>query len=302
MAKAKSPAKSLVATDSRFPLTAALAEACAGREISAEILALRKKEMTELVAQAAKTFGFQSKTSLAQSLDLTIGLLSLALADSTRGETLPRQWAEQAATRSWKELLKESLAMVRSVKEGDDAHAYLFEGEKDPATLRDHLRDFALRRDRHQQWIGYAAFSHYKAERQRNQTLDTLVRWLIKSLVKRPLLWKDSFDGPACADEALNTLLFRACTGLGFGQKDILLAEKDFRKIRAEYDSESEKWLKDGRKRYDILQLSVPDELQPALDKKWFEKAFEKGPPKVRKWDSEDLPGITGFYYYQTYE
>jgi hypothetical protein len=30
-------------------------------------------------------------------------------------------------------------------------------------------------------------------------------------------------------------------------------------------------------------------------------KTDRKGPPKVKKWESDDLRGITGFYYYQTY-
>lgn len=294
--------KSLVATDSRFPLTIALAEAFASQKISGELASLRKKELAGLVTQAAKTFGFQSKTSLAGALDLSVGLLSLALAASTRGETLPQPWAGRLVSHSWKDLMKESIALVRSVKEQDDVHAYLFEGEKDPLPLRDHLRDFALRRDRHQQWIGYRAFSHYKEARHHHQTLDSLVRWAIKSLFKRPLHWKDSFDGPASADEALNTLLFRSCTGLGFGPKDILLTERDFRQVRAEYDKQSAKWLKDARRRYELLQLSIPENLRPALDENWFQKRLGKGPPKVKKWESEDLPDITGVYHYQIYE
>ena len=55
-------AKFLVATDSRFPLTVALAHAFAANQISSELLAARKKELVELVSEAAKTFGFQSKT------------------------------------------------------------------------------------------------------------------------------------------------------------------------------------------------------------------------------------------------
>jgi len=48
-----------------------------------------------------------------------------------------------------------------------------------------------------------------------------------------------------------------------------------------------------------LLQI-VPKDLQGSLDKKWFHKRLGKGPPKVKKW-SDDLPGITGFYYYQTF-
>jgi hypothetical protein len=41
--------------------------------------------------------------------------------------------------------------------------------------------------------------------------------------------------------------------------------------------------------------------LRGAADAKWFRKRFPKGPPKVKKWEVEILPDITGFYYYQTY-
>jgi len=293
--------KSLVATDSRFPLTVALAEAVATGQFSVEVLALRKKELTDLISESAKMFGFKSKTSLTDALDFSIGLLSLALVHSTRGENLPGTWAERLVTQSWKGLVKESISMIRAVKEQDAAHVYLFEGEKDPQTLRDHLRDFGLRRDSHRQWVGYQAFLHYQESRAHHQAMDGLVRSLIKTLYKRPLHWNHSGDGPACADEALNTLLFRSCTGLGFNQKDIILTEKEFRQVRGQYDDDPAKWLKDGQKRFELLQLSVPEEWLRALDQDWFQKHFKKGPPKVKKWDLDDLPDITGVYYYQTY-
>ena len=296
------PAKFLVATDSRFPLTIALAHAFAAGQISPEFLVTRKKELVDLVSEAAKTFGFQSKTTLTNAFDMSVGLLSLALVNATKGESLPGKWSELLTTQSWKALVKEAIAMVRTIKEQDAAYGYLFESDQDPRILRDHLRDIVQSRDLHQQWTGHAAFVRYRDERHRLQTTDALVRWLIKSLVKRPLYWmKDPIEGPTCADEALNTLLFRACTGLGFAQKDIILTEKEFRHVRTQYDDSPVEWLKEGQKRYEALLHSVPATLQPALDKKWFQKRLAKGPPKVRKWESEVLTGITGFYYYQGY-
>ena len=102
------PAKFLVATDSRLPLTVALAYALAADKISAELLDTRKRELTDLVSEAAKTFGFQSKTTLTSAFDVSVGLLSLALGNETAGETLPDQWAEHLVTKSWKALAKES--------------------------------------------------------------------------------------------------------------------------------------------------------------------------------------------------
>jgi hypothetical protein len=296
-------AKFLVATDTRFPLTIALSHAFAANKLSPELLAERKRELVELVSEAAKTFGFQSKTTLTNAFDMSVGLLSLALVNSTKGETLPDQWADRLVTQSWKALVKESISIVRSIKESDAAYNYLFESDQDPRILREHLRDFVQARDSHQQWTGYTAFSRYRDERYRLQAVDTLIRWLIKSLVKRPLYWmNDPIEGPTCADEALNTLLFRASTGLGFGQKDIILTEKEFRHVRTQYEDNSTQWLKEGEHRYQALLQSAAEPLRSALDKKWFQTRLGKGPPKVKKWNSEILTGITGFYYYQMFE
>jgi hypothetical protein len=290
------PAKFLVATDSRLPLTVALAYA-----LGAELLDTRKRELTDLVSEAAKTFGFQSKTTLTGAFDVSTGLLSLALVNATAGEILPDEWAGHLATKTWKALAKDAIALVRAVTEQDAAYDYLFETDRDPRILRDHLRNFALARDARQQWIGYDSFVRYREERRHLQRTDTLIRWLIKTVVKRPLYWmKDPIEGPTCAEEALNTILFRACTGLGFGQKDIILGEPEFRQVRAQYDEKAAEWLKLGEKRYDSLVQTIPQDLHGSIDTKWFHQRLGKGPPKIKKW-SDDMPGITGFYYYQTY-
>ena len=150
-------AKFLVATDSRLPLTVALAHAFAANTLSPELLALRKRELVDLVSEAAKTFGFQSKTTLTSAFDMATGLLSLALVNGTAGDVLPDQWAERLITVGWKDLVKEAIALVRAVKEPDAAYDYLFDTDEDPRILRDHLRDFVSARDRHQQWTGYDA-------------------------------------------------------------------------------------------------------------------------------------------------
>jgi len=294
-------AKTLVATDSRLPLTVALAYALAAGKIPSELLDTRKRELTDLVSEAAKTFGFQSRTTLTGAFDVSVGLLSLALAKGTAGEILPDQWAELLVAKSWKALARDSIALVRVVTEQDAAYDYLFETDRDPRILRDHLRIFALARDSRQQWIGYDSFVRYREERQHLQRADTLIRWLIKTVVKRPLYWmKDPIEGPTCADEALNTILFRASTGLGFTQKDIILGEMEFRQVRAQFDGKAAEFLELGEKRYDSLVQIIPKDLQGAIDKKWFRKQLGKGPPKIKKW-SDDMPGITGVYYYQTF-
>ena len=82
--------KSLVTTDSRLPLTVALAYAFAAGQVSTELLDTRKGELTDLVSEAAKTFGFQSKTTLTNAFDMATGLLSLAWRTARRAKSCPR--------------------------------------------------------------------------------------------------------------------------------------------------------------------------------------------------------------------
>jgi hypothetical protein len=290
----------LVATDERFPITVALDHAFATGQISRDVLALHKNELTDLVSEAAKTFGFQAKTTLAHALDVSLGLLSLALTAASQGEPNPDKWAERIVSQNWKNLAKEAIALSRAIKEKDEAYEYLFESDRDPRILRELLRDFALRRDNHHQWMGYKVLIDYRESRERSQTVDALVRWLIRLLVKRNLPWiKDPMDGPSCADEALNTLLFRATTGLGFKQKDIFLTEAEFEAVRKQYDASPVTWVKQGQQNFQEVRASLPPEVLPAMDEKWFGHHFKKGPPKIRNWGAEDLPGIIGVYYYE---
>ncbi len=290
----------LVATDERFPITVALDHAFATGLMSAELVTLRKQELTDLVSEAAKTFGFQAKATLENALNLSLGLLSLALASATQGEVDPEKWADRLRSESWKNLVKESINLAREIKTKEDAYDYLFESDRDPRILRDHLRDFALRRDKHNQWMGYKVLLDYREGRQRAQTTDALVRWLIRSLVKRNLPWiKDPIDGPACTDEALNNLLFRASTGLGFRPKDIVLTPQEFASVRKQYDAAPVSWLKQTHKNFQDLFDSIPPELRPCVDEKWPLHHFKKGPPKIKNWAAEDLPGVIGVFYYE---
>jgi hypothetical protein len=292
----------LVATDERFPITIALEHAFATGQISAEVVAVQKKQLIDLVSEAAKTFGFQARTTLASALDMSLGLLSLALVAGTKGEPNPNKWAARVVSDGWKNLVKEAIGMARQIKEKDEAYDYLFENDRDSQILREHLREFALRRDQKNQWIGHRAFADYRESRERSQRTDAIVRFLIHSLVKRNLPWiKDPIDGPACADEALNTLLFRASTGLGFKQKDIILTPEEFASVRKQYDAAPVSWLKKTHDRYQEVGDSLPSELRSGLDEKWSHHQFKKGPPKIKNWKSDDLPGVIGVYYYQVY-
>jgi hypothetical protein len=291
----------LVATDERFPVTVALDHAFATGQISPELAVLRKTELAELVSEAAKTFGFQAKTTLTNALDVSLGLLSLALAADSGGKTEPEKWATRIVDQSWKGLVKEAIGMSRNLKEKDESYEFLFESDRDTQILRELLREFALRRDHQNQWMGYKVFSDYRDGRKRCQMADGLVRQLIRDLVKRNLPWiGDPIDGPATADEALNTLLFREVTGLGFKKKDIFLSEAEFLTVRKQYDANPTTWKKQAQQRFRTVQDSLTSGHASSLDKNWFENHLKKGPPRLKSFELEHLDEIMGVYYYQS--
>jgi hypothetical protein len=291
----------LVATEERFPITVAVDHAFATSQVTPEFVASRKRELAELVSEAAKTFGFQAKTTLTNALDVSLGLLSLALAADSGGKTDPERWARRIVEQSWKDLVKEAIGMSRHLKEKDEGYDYLFESDRDPRILRELLRDFALRRDHQNQWMGYKVFSDYRDGRKRCQTTDGLVRQLLRDLVKRNLPWiGDPIDGPATADEALNTLLFREVTGLGFKKKDICLSEAEFLIVRKQYDANPAIWKKQVQKRFRAIQDSIHPDQVSSLDKNWLEDHLRKGPPKLKSLDLEHLDEVMGVYYYQS--
>jgi hypothetical protein len=116
----------LVATEERFPITVAVDHAFATSQVTPEFVASRKRELAELVSEAAKTFGFQAKTTLTNALDVSLGLLSLALAADSGGKTDPERWARRIVEQSWKDLVKEAIGMSRHLKEKDEGYDYLF--------------------------------------------------------------------------------------------------------------------------------------------------------------------------------
>jgi hypothetical protein len=110
----------------------------------------------------------------------------------------------------------------------------------------------------------------------------------------------DPIDGPATAEEALNTLLFREVTGLGFKKKDIALSESEFLVVRKQYEAKPATWKKQAQKRFQAICDSTPSELGWGLDSTWLDDHLSKGPPKLKSLDLEDLDEVMGVYYYET--
>jgi hypothetical protein len=47
------------------------------------------------------------------------------------------------------------------------------------------------------------------------------------------------------------------------------------------------------------LRSSLPPDLAPGLDEKWWETHLKSGPPKIKSLDLEGLDEILGVYYYE---
>ena len=51
----------------------------------------------------------------------------------------------------------------------------------------------------------------------------------------------------------------------------------------------------------EVLRLPCRPNFAPASTTSGRSHQFKKGPPKIKKWESDDLPGVIGVYYYQVY-
>ncbi len=304
----------LAATDYRLPITIALDRAFQRKLVSAEQLVLWKEELRDLINEAAKTFvGFQNTEALRKALDITLGLLSLAVTRSTKGQEDIDAWADFVATRKLKEMVKESIAASRKIHSPEGtAYVYLFEADGVERPMKELLRSFALARDG-QTWNGYDLFSRTAGEIVRVQTADKLTRWLLATVLgvrisasgdDHPML-----DGASTASEVMNTIFYRHSAGLGFAgrraNKEILLKKDQIRKIREAFDANKTGWVKTARERFDTLWAGIPDDLKPGAGAgDWFDTHLKKGPPKIpKKAEMDDvIESVTGVYFYDMFE
>ena len=200
----------LVATDERFPITVALDHAFATGQISPELVAVRKQELIDLASEAAKTLASSPRRHSPAPWICRWACSPWRLVAGTKGEPNPNKWAARVGG-GW-------LEKSRQGSDRDDAPWSRKRTRPTSTCLRRtvtrkfcastcaNLRYNATKRI---SGSGHRAFADYRESRELSQRTDTIVRFLIRSLVKRNLPWiKDPIDGPTCADEAFNTLLF----------------------------------------------------------------------------------------------
>ena len=291
----------IVATiDNRHPITIALAHAFKTERVTPLREASLRKELQDMVAESAMKFvGFKNIESVRKALDITLGILSLAVVHSTKGEDDPEEWAELVLQNGLKALVGGVIQLVKGIANTPDEAEIEPAGTVSDLSAREYLLKFAICRDsgRSAKWNGYGEMCKYLTSREMQRLESDLARWLIKSEVKQSIAgWlevnkeKIEFGGrnqsvSPGAGVAINNLLFRYCGGLTL-KGECLLKAKDFRAVHTAYKADKKAWTSKAKKRYSELTERIPEDLRTPLifgGRDWFSRFLAKGPPTVPK-------------------
>ncbi len=301
----------IIATiDNRHPITIALAHAFKTGRVAPDREMSLCEELQDLVVESAKKFvGFKNIESVRKALDITLGILSLAVVHSTKGKEDPEAWAEFVVRNGLKTPIGGVIQLVKEIADTSDlAQIESTEGVKF-ASAREYLLTYAMGRDegRPLKWNGYNMMLSALDVRKKNRQESELARWFIQFVVVQSVEgWlqinrqqMETAEGgrsiPLLADEVTNNLIFRYCSGLPLKGKCILKA-KDFRAVHAAYMADKNGWTSKAKKRYAELAGRVPLEFQPLLlfkGRDWFTRFLAKGPPAVPK-KAEMLDNVSG--------
>jgi len=301
----------IIATiDNRHPITIALAYAFKTEKVTPLREASLRKELQDMVAESAKKFvGFKNIESVRKALDITLGILSLAVVHSTKGEDDPEKWAELVLQNGLKSLVGGVIQLVKGIANTPDEAEIEPKGMVSGLSAREYLLMFAICRDsgRSAKWNGYGEMCKYLTSREMQRLESDLARWFIQSEVKQSIAgWlevnkeKIEFGGSERSVSpgvgvAINNLLFRYCGGLTLKGECILKA-KDFRSVFAAYKADKKEWISKAKKRYLELTERIPEDLRTPLifdGRDWFTRFLAKGPPAVPK-KAEVLDSISG--------
>ena len=275
-------------------------------------LTLWKEELSDLIKGAAKKFvGFENVESVRKALDIVLGLASLSLLVATRGENDPETWARLLVGTSLKDLVKQAIARTEQLHKNADGtpYAYTFDVDKPTASTKELLHAFALA-SHEGRWTGHEIYLQRSSRARQSQDADGLMRWLIAHLLgeRRPITAKSPLiEDASTSDIVINALLFRHCTGLGFGKapkKEILLHKDEFVAAYKAYKAAPAAWLKAGLARHDALVAEIPPELHSGLEAAhWFNHHLKKGPPAVTAKTNMDeaIDSISDTYYYDMF-
>lgn len=303
--------------DDRHPFTVALAYGLETGRINPELEILIQKELQDLVSESTKKFvGFKNVESVYKGLDVTLGILSLAVVHSTKGEENLERWLDYILEKGLKGVAKDAIAMAKEISTSSERAVF---GEEDLTfhpTLKAYLIHYSSRDQKHAlAKTGYAKYLADVSARKNARTTESLVKFLITEFLKMSQRrWLDIVEseigehfGLFEPSLILNNILFRHCTKLPM-RVDLSLSKAEFEKVRLTYETDKVNWVNTAQKRYDALKKKIPEELRPALfyGKDWFVWNLLDGPPKLpNNWPldlSIEIPRITGVYWYQMME
>ena len=307
----QTPIMKITTIEKRMPFEIALS--CAFRSgLDPSLELVIREELESLVAESAKKFtGFKNLEAIREALNTTLGILSLAVVHSTKGDVDLDSWTKQLKEKGLKNLAREAVEMIRPLAECSSNASFgkaFISGSE--GSVRDFLIRYATLSDQSNgKWAGYREYVISVTSRVEARRMEKLVSFLIERFTKKSSegwllhmadMTETSWEG-SIVDEILNTFIFRYCVGLPTSG-NVTLKLRQFAQVRNLYQADKETWKEKANAKYQKLVDETPSELRAGylIRGNWFTKHLAKGPPRLPK-DAKDrisLAGITGIYLY----
>lgn len=306
---------SLATIETRHPVTVALAYAIENGLVTPDREQSLRQELQDMVVEAAEKFvGFKNVESVRKALDITLGILSLAVVSSTEGRTEPQNWARLITTRGMKAIIGNVIADIKAASDVTSFAEIIPVPEEVPQdAARRMLLELATDRDAQRGgiWVGYETMRHRLAVKENRRITTELGLWLIRELVRQPLVvWikrnEEEVGDRAMrlphAEKVINNLLFRHCAGLPVKGK-CGLTVVHFTAVNEAFKQDRAGWKDAARDRYEKLKGEIPKELHSALTymgKDWYDRFLAKGPPGTPRSDHDLLHPNSRYAEYHT--
>ncbi len=306
---------SLATIETRHPVTVALAFAIETGLLTPDREQSLRQELQDMVVEAAEKFvGFQNVESVRRALDITLGILSLAVASSTEGRTEPQNWATLITTNGMKAIVGNVIADIKTASDVTSFAEIVPIPEEVPQdAARRMLLELATIRDAQRGgiWIGYEELQQRLAVKENRRITTELCLWLIRELVRQPLAgWIKMNEEEVGdrkmrlphADKVISNLLFRHCAGLPV-KGVCVLKGAHFKAVNEAFKQDRAGWKDAARERYEKLRGEIPEELRSALmymGRDWYDRFLAKGPPGTPRSDRDLLDPCGRYAQYHT--
>lgn len=274
-----------------------------------------RRELESLVVESAKKFtGYKNQESIRKALNLTLGILSLAVVHSTKGKFDQKAWAKYLIDRGVKDLAREAIGMIRPLAESSAMASFNAFRPGSEGSVRDILIHYATMFDQTSGvWRGYREYSASVDARLEARRMENLANYLIEKFTRKTSegwlrhmedITNSSWES-SIVDEILNTFIFRYCVGLPT-LGNITLKLRQFVQIRDVYEKDKQAWKELAKRKYQKLVEETPPKLRVGYLNRgdWFNVHLAKGPPKLPKEvkDKISVRGLSGFYLYDCFE